>query len=76
MLYIASSDDNVYALDAGTGALLWSYMTGGPEGASSPAVSNGAVYIGSNYPDNRVYALNASNGTLLWSYVLDAYANT
>jgi outer membrane protein assembly factor BamB len=36
----------VYALDASTGALRWSYTTGGGVD-SSPAVSGGFVYVGS-----------------------------
>ena len=39
-------DGNVYALDAATGAKLWSYTTG-EEVESSPAVANGVVYVGS-----------------------------
>ena len=39
-------DDNVYALNASTGAKLWSYTTGG-DMDSSPAVANGVVYVGS-----------------------------
>ncbi len=34
--------------------------------ASSPAVVNGVVYVGSY--DHNVYALNAANGAKLWSY--------
>ncbi len=56
---------HVYALHANTGALLWSYPTGG-EVLSSPAVVNGVVYFGSE--DANVYALNASTGALLWMY--------
>jgi outer membrane protein assembly factor BamB len=40
---------------------LWSYTTGG-EVNSSPAVANGVVYVGSEYPDHKLYALNASTG--------------
>ena len=60
-----SSDHNVYALNANTGALLWSYATGGRVLASS-AVANGVVYFGSN--DGNVYALNANTRAQLWSY--------
>jgi len=52
-VYVGSYDDNVYALNASTGAKLWSYTTGGRVG-SSPAVANGVVYIGSL--DKKVYA--------------------
>ena len=53
------------ALNANTGAVLWSYATGGSVD-SSPAVANGVVYVGSD--DNSVYALNAKTGARLWSY--------
>ncbi len=46
VVYVGSSDDNVYALNASTGALLWKYTTGNYVD-SSPAVANGVVYIGS-----------------------------
>ena len=51
----------LYALDANSGSLLWSY----PSGATSPAVANGVVYIGSA---DQVCALDAHTGALLWSY--------
>ena len=56
-----------YALNARTGAKLWSYKTRGNEVSSSlPAVANGVVYVGSD--DGNVYALNAITGAKLWSY--------
>jgi outer membrane protein assembly factor BamB len=67
-VYVGSGDNNVYALDASTGSLLWSYATGGPV-SSSPALVNGVVYVGAESSD--VYALNASTGSLLWSYPAD-----
>ena len=42
VVYVGSDDENVYALNASTGAKLWSY----PAGGSSPAVVNGTLYIG------------------------------
>jgi uncharacterized repeat protein (TIGR01451 family) len=64
---VGSNDDgrgerDFCALNASTGALLWSYKTGDIGGA--PAVANGIVYVGSA---NGLYALNASTGALLWS---------
>jgi outer membrane protein assembly factor BamB len=53
VVYVGSSDDKVYALNASTGALLSSYTTGSSV-YSSPAVANGVVYIGSL--DKKVYA--------------------
>jgi outer membrane protein assembly factor BamB len=65
VVYFGSLDNNVYALNASTGAKLWSYPTGSAV-YSSPAVANGIVYVGSG--DANVYALNASTGAKLWSY--------
>jgi hypothetical protein len=65
VVYAGSADDSVYALNARTGAKLWSYATGGTV-FSSPAVAKGVVYVGSY--DNSVYALNAKTGAKLWSY--------
>ncbi len=55
----------MYALDAATGAKLWSFATGGAID-SSPAVAGGTVYIGSN--DDSVYALDAATGAKQWSF--------
>jgi outer membrane protein assembly factor BamB len=56
VVYVLS--DNLYALKASTGALLWSYPVSGSTNvcclSSSPAVVNGAVYVGS--VDGNVYA--------------------
>ena len=58
-------DIDLYALNASTGAVLWSYPTGGTVD-SSPTAVNGVVYVGSE--GYTVYALNASTGAKLWSY--------
>jgi outer membrane protein assembly factor BamB len=34
--------------------------------ASSPAIADGLVYVGSN--DGKVYAFNSMTGTCVWSY--------
>ena len=44
---------------------LWGFLTSNNID-SSPAVSNGCVYIGSF--DDSIYCLNASSGSKLWSY--------
>ena len=63
--YFGSADRNAYALNATTGALLWSFNAGGSVN-TSPAVANGVVYFGSE--GDNVYALNARTGAKLWSY--------
>jgi outer membrane protein assembly factor BamB len=63
VVYFGCSN-SLYALNASTGAKLWSYATGGAVN-SSPAVANGVVYFGSD----NIYALNASTGAKLWSFL-------
>jgi len=63
-MFFNSNDGNVYALNASTGARLWSYFDAFL-GIDSPAVVNGVVYAGSYH---FLYALNATTGTKLWSY--------
>lgn len=64
-LYVGSSDHNLYALDAATGALRWKFKTDGRI-TSSPAVSAGMVYFGSF--DSYFYAVDAATGQLKWKF--------
>ena len=65
MVYAGSFNGSMYALDAATGELRWSYETG--DVISSPAVVvQDAVYFGSK--DRQVYALDADTGVLQWSH--------
>jgi outer membrane protein assembly factor BamB len=59
----------LYALNTTTGQLVWSYPISFY--ASSPAVANGVVYVGS--ADSNVYALDATTGAVLWSYTTGRY---
>jgi eukaryotic-like serine/threonine-protein kinase len=54
VVYVASINDKVHALDASTGAALWTATGSANNETSSPAVANGRVYIG--FQDNRLYA--------------------
>ena len=65
VVYVGSYDGNVYALNASTGALLWSYTTGGQCGFLARGGEWGGLC---RLVDNNVYALNASTGAKLWSY--------
>lgn len=58
---------NLLALNAKTGALLWTFESG--QVFSSPAVSGGVVYVGSG--DGNLYAVDASSGLFLWNYFVD-----
>jgi outer membrane protein assembly factor BamB len=64
-VYFGSGDGHVYAVDAVTGALKWTFKTGDVV-HSSPAVSGGVVYVGSW--DTYFYALDAATGALKWKF--------
>lgn len=53
-VYFGLDDGYVYALDALSGNLIWSYKTGGPI-KSSPAISDGLLFVGSE--DGNLYAI-------------------
>ena len=56
LLYIGANSGVFYALDPLTGAIAYSYSTGGPI-ASSPAIApDGTVYVGSY--DHKLYAFS------------------
>lgn len=65
VVYFGSGDHNVYALDAATGSLKWSFSTGNVVHAS-PAVVDGVVYVGSW--DRNMYALDSRSGKELWRF--------
>ena len=44
---------------------LWKFTTGAPV-ASSPAIADGYLFIGSK--DYNIYCLNASNGQHIWNF--------
>jgi outer membrane protein assembly factor BamB len=62
VVYIGSADDNLYAYNAATGALLWSATTGSV--VRSTAMANGVVYVGSQDGKLYAYALNAGNNPI------------
>jgi len=67
MLFVGASDQQLYALDATTGALLWTFQTQG-EIVASPIIDTitGNVYIGSD--DHTFYAISAVSGKPVWTY--------
>jgi len=69
MVYVGSEDNDVYCLNASSGALVWNYTTGGYV-FSSPAVLNNVVYVGSM--DGNVYALDATTGAPVWNFTTSA----
>jgi outer membrane protein assembly factor BamB len=65
IVYVGAQDGNIYAFDADTGGLRWTFQTGGALFLASPVVANGVVYVGK--PDT-FHALDARTGAELWSY--------
>jgi outer membrane protein assembly factor BamB len=65
-VYFGSSADNkVYCLDASSGKVRWTMITGGPV-RLAPTVVNGRVYVGSD--DGYAYCLNAEDGAVIWRF--------
>jgi eukaryotic-like serine/threonine-protein kinase len=64
-VYFGSSDGHVYAVDAKSGVLSWSFLTKDVVHAS-PAIANNTVYIGSW--DSYLYALDAETGAEKWRF--------
>ena len=64
VVYIASYDTYLYALDQATGKERWKWKSRLPL-ASSPAVAGGTVYLVSS--GGPLVALNASDGKLKWA---------
>ena len=58
VVYIASFDEKVYALDATNGAKLWSYALDS-QVLTSPVVANGVVYVGSGNGTGYAFSLPA-----------------
>ncbi|HKJ01479.1 MAG TPA: PQQ-binding-like beta-propeller repeat protein [Longimicrobiales bacterium] len=71
IVVIGSGDGSVYAADAATGELRWSYATEGRI-RSSPAVANGVVYVGSM--DGRLHAIDLATGAAKWRFETEGYA--
>lgn len=69
LLYIASNDGRLYAINTETRDVVWSYQ-GGASAWSRPAIANGVVYIGNQ--DEYLHALNGSTGELLWKFKAEA----
>jgi outer membrane protein assembly factor BamB len=64
VVYVGSSDKNLYALDLKTGAKRWTTPLGII--TASPGINGDRVYIGD--ADGKFYCLDRSNGKVLWTF--------
>ncbi|MEU6076232.1 carboxypeptidase regulatory-like domain-containing protein [Micromonospora sp. NPDC047074] len=75
-VYVGGGDDQVfYALDAGTGAPVWTYPTGDRLTYTTPTVVGDTVYFGTGWGEGNggwVYALDAATGALRWRSFIGA----
>ena len=65
-VYFGTDNNNFYALDGSTGALKWSFATGGQIWSGPCIAADGTVYFGSY--DQKVYAVDGTTGVLKWSF--------
>lgn len=65
MVYVASQDHNLYALDAQTGAERWTFQAGAAL-PGTPTVYGDTVYAGSF--DQKMYAVDAQTGAKRWEF--------
>jgi serine/threonine protein kinase len=68
IVYVGSTDGNMYALDATNGYNSWRFRTNGPI-VSSPIEHKGYVYFGS--ADGNFYCLNAQTSRERWKFQCD-----
>jgi len=64
-VYFGCGDGNIYALNAGSGRLVWKVHTGDVVHAS-PAIAEGTLFVGSW--DSYFYALDAASGKQKWRF--------
>ncbi|HWJ28825.1 MAG TPA: PQQ-binding-like beta-propeller repeat protein, partial [Flavisolibacter sp.] len=64
-LFITADDNYLHALDATTGAEIWSKLIAA--NSASPAVSNGIVYVGGG-GTWHIYAFDAATGNEKWQF--------
>ena len=65
LVFLGGDDCKVRAIDAASGKLKWTFLTGGPV-RQPPTIWQGRAYVGSG--DGYIYALEAATGKPLWRF--------
>lgn len=74
VMYLAAPRDQIFALDAATGKLLWTHVRELPEGrvgrgAAGIAAGFGLIFFGTL--DNHLVALDAKTGAEVWDVLIE-----
>jgi len=74
VMYLAAPQNQIFALDAATGEMLWTYVREIPSGRTARptaglAVGLGLVFFGT--VDNHMVALDAANGREVWDVQIE-----
>jgi outer membrane protein assembly factor BamB len=72
VVYTCTTYGLLFAYAVKTGQPLWRYDHGGLDNSSSPAVTNGIIYVGSD----TLYALNAQSGKQLWTFKAGSFISS
>ncbi len=70
VVYVASQDHHLYALDAETGSEIWKFAAGAAL-AGTPTVYGDTVYAGSL--DQKLYAVDAASGSVKWEFATQGW---
>ena len=77
ILYLVGMQNNVYAMDAATGRILWSYIYKWPENTEIPgtkgsrglAIGEGRIFMGTQ--DDHIVTLDMKTGKEVWNVAID-----
>ena len=68
MVYIASTDGNLYALSQPTGAVAWRVKVGNYLTDATPALEGQTLFVAAH--GTTIEALNAQSGALYWTFAI------
>lgn len=75
IMYLIAPHDHIFALDAATGKLIWTYVREAPQGgqvgtnSTGIAIGAGLIYFGSM--DNHLIAVDAKTGREIWDVQIE-----